>query len=130
MEEKERKTYMKDYMKKYRETHKEKGKRVSVTLTHQEYLQLKKSAKKEKQTPTKRLKELAFNSLNEKENIPINVQESFSQFVHILRGVGNNINQMARHSHTFKKIQDEGKVLDHLQLLEEKIKTFISTNRK
>jgi hypothetical protein len=130
MEEKERKTYMKDYMKKYRKTHKEKGKRVSVTLTHQEYLQLKKSAKEQKQTPTKRLKELAFYSLNEKESIPIDTQESFSQFVHILRGIGNNINQMARYSNTFKKIQDEGKVLHHLQLLEEKIKTFISTNGK
>jgi len=119
-----------EYMKEYRQKNKNVTKRVSVTLTNKEYLKLKKSAEEFGISPTKRLKSLAFEHLNNQNKYPFEVQKSLKELVHILRGVGNNINQIARYSNTVKRVWDEEKALKHLMFLEEQIQAFLNKKNK
>lgn len=113
------------YMRQYREQNQATTKRVSVTLTRDEYTQLKKNAQAHKTTPTKHLKDLAFASLDQQTHYPAETQASLKELVHILRGVGNNINQIARYSNTVKKAWNEDKALQHLIELEQHIQNFL-----
>jgi len=114
------------YMREYRQKNKSSNKRVNVTLSDKEYLALKKSAEECGISPTQRLKNLAFDHLNDQNNYPFEVQKSLGELVHILRGVGNNINQIARYSNTVKEAWDEEKALEHLIFLEQEIQKFLN----
>ena len=122
----DRKKYQREYMKKYRQEHKNPSKRVNVSLSKSEYFRLKKSAKEQKISPTKQLKNLAFIALDEQENYPVEIEKSLKELVHVLRGVGNNINQIARYSNTVKKAWNEDKALQHLIFLEQEIQKFLN----
>lgn len=126
--EKARKKAKREYMKDYRKCNPQTAKRVSVTLTKIEYEQLKKLADTHKITPTRQLKKLAFSGLKNQENYPQKVEKSLAELVHILRGVGNNINQLAHHSNTFESIVDNNKILQHLFHLENEVKDFLKNN--
>ena len=52
------------------------------------------------------LKNLAFEHLDNQNKYPFEVQKSLKELVHILRGVGNNINQIARYTNTAKRVWD------------------------
>jgi len=119
-----------EYMKKYRQKNKDITKRVNVTLTNKEYSELKKSAEKFGITPTKMLKNLAFEHLDNQNKYPFEVQKSLKELVHILRGVGNNINQIARYTNTAKRVWDEEKALKHLVFLEEQVQAFLNKKSK
>jgi glutathionyl-hydroquinone reductase len=113
-------------MKEYRKNNPQVTKRVSVTLSAEEYNLLKKQAESHNITPTKQLKKLAFSQLKNQENYPQEVRKSLHEFVHILRGVSNNINQLAHHSNTFETIVDQNKVFQQLFQLENEVKQFLS----
>lgn len=115
-----------DYLRKYRAKNKGKTKRVSVTLSLDEFQKLEAMAKVEKTKPTALLKKLAFSSLEKKADFPLDVSVDFGELVHILRGVANNINQMAKHSNTIKRVADESRLFSMLQLIEEENKKFLS----
>lgn len=115
-----------EYLKQYRADTHGKTKRVSVSLSLAEFKTLKKMADVEKKKPTALLKELAFSSLDHRANYPLDVSADLGDLVHILRGVGNNINQIARHANTFKKVVDENDVLLKLHIMEEEIKNFLN----
>jgi len=114
-----------EYLKKYREENKGKNKRVNVTLSLDEFKQLEKMAKAEKIKPTALLKKLAFSSIDKKLDFPLDVSVDFGDLVHILRGVANNINQMAKHSNTIKRVADESRLFSLLKAIEDENRKFL-----
>ena len=119
-----------EYLKKYREENKGKTKRISVTLSPDEFKQLEKMANTEKIKPTPLLKKLAFSSLEKKADFPLDVSADFGDLVHILRGVANNINQMAKHSNTIKRVADESRLFTLLKTIEDENKKFLEDKMK
>ncbi|HHH14307.1 MAG TPA: MobC family plasmid mobilization relaxosome protein [candidate division WWE3 bacterium] len=119
-----------EYLKKYREENKRKTKRVSVTLSLDEFKQLEQMAKVEKIKPTTLLKKLAFSSMNKKADFPLDVSADFGDLVHILRGVANNINQMAKHSNTIKRVADESRLFTLLKSIEDENRKFLESKMK
>lgn len=119
-----------EYLKKYREENKRKTKRVSVTLSLDEFKQLEQMAKVEKIKPTTLLKKLAFSSMNKKADFPLDVSADFGDLVHILRGVANNINQMAKHSNTIKRVADESRLFSLLKSIEDENRKFLESKMK
>lgn len=121
--------YMKDYMQEYRrnqtdDSKAENSKRINVTVTPQEYADLQKSAKANNRSLSGEVKSLAFIALYERDNYPLDVSASLSELTRVLRGIGNNINQIARHSNSFKRVTEEKEILLQLRYLEDSVKTF------
>ena len=87
-------------------------------------------AKVEKIKPTTLLKKLAFSSMNKKADFPLDVSADFGDLVHILRGVANNINQMAKHSNTIKRVADESRLFTLLKSIEDENRKFLESKMK
>ncbi len=115
---------MDEKRKKYLQEYQEKTKRVSITLTNSEYQLLEKESKKLGVKPTTFLKQNFLNSLENKKDISIDDKERLKEFVRVVRGIGNNINQMAKHSNIFYSILNKNKVFKNLEKLEKEVIKF------
>ncbi len=113
-----RKKYLKEYSKRV--------KRVSVTLTLKEYKILEREAKKHDLKPTTFLKKAFFSCLENKKLLSKVQEDELKEFVKIVRSIGNNINQMAKHSNIFRSILNRNRVLNQLEKLEKEVIDFIS----
>lgn len=106
---------------------KESGyRRVSVTLSGDEYKRMEIEAKKHKVTVTAHLKALALAHLDNEYLIPENMEKRMDELIAILRGVGNNLNQLARHSNEMKYFLDTQEVRLQLKRMDESIREFIT----
>ncbi len=119
----------KKYLKKYRQEYKKTHKKVTITLTNQEYKYFKALSKKEGIKQAELIRKLA---LSNSENIFISndLKESMDSFVFLIRNIANNINQIARHSNTIKKLVEENDLLMWLKKLEDSVKKYIKTQVK
>ncbi len=117
MDEK-RKKYLKEYSKKV--------KRVSVTLTLKEYKILEREAKKYNLRPTTFLKKAFFSCLENKKLLTKVQEDELKEFVRIIRSIGNNINQMAKHSNIFRAVLNRNRVFKQLEELEREVIDFIN----
>jgi len=115
---------MDEKRKKYIKEYQEKTKRVSITLTNSEYQLLEKESKKIGVKPTTFLKHNFLNSVENKKNISLEDKESLKEFVQVVRGIGNNINQMAKHSNIFYTVLNKKKVFKNLEELEKEVIKF------
>ena len=115
---------MDEKRKKYLKEYQEKTKRVSITLSFSEFQLLEKESKKAGMKPTTFLKQNFLNSLENKKNISLDDKESLKEFVHVIRGIGNNINQMAKHSNIFYTVLNKKKVFKNLEELEKEVIKF------
>lgn len=106
---------------------KESGyRRVSVTLSGDEYKRMETEAKKHEVTVTAHLKALALAHLDNEYLIPENMEKRMDELIAILRGVGNNLNQLARHSNEMKYFLDTQEVRLQLKRMDESIREFIT----
>jgi hypothetical protein len=116
-----------DYMQKLRQEHRVRGiRRVGVTLDAAEFARLSELAKKQGEAPTAYFKQLAFAHMDERYLVPTDVTERLNSLVAILRGIGNNLNQLARHSNEMRYFLDTESVRLQVKRLEEEIHTFIT----
>ncbi len=104
-----------------------KRKRVNSSLTKSEYKELKKSAEKAGMTATLFLKKACFAYMGNKYIVPSGTNRLLQEIIILLRKAGNNLNQIATKSNTFKKLSifDAKKAKGVLNNLEEQIKTKI-----
>ena len=58
--------------------------------------------------------------------MPPNIESRLDDLVAIMRGIGNNLNQLARHSNEMKYFLDTKEVALQLRRLEEEITRFVS----
>lgn len=80
---------------KYFEEYRKKTKRVNVTFTAREYEQLKKRAEKLNLTPTEYIKKSYLAYHKNTYLLPQNLEELFNNFLRQVRGIANNVNQIA-----------------------------------
>jgi Bacterial mobilisation protein (MobC) len=116
-----------DYMKSFRATQRAQGvRRVSVTLSSEEYERLIAHANKHEAPPTAHLKQLAFSYLDKTYLVPSDITARLQAVTAILRGIGNNLNQLARHSNEMKAFMDTNEVRLQLRRMEAEVKSFVT----
>jgi len=116
-----------EYMKAYRAEAREAGvRRVSATLTDAEHARLAKSAEAHDERITTHLKSLAMASLDRRYLVPPDTAQRLDELISILRGIGNNLNQLARHSNEMRYFLDTQEVRLQVRRMEESVKKFVT----
>jgi hypothetical protein len=118
------------YNKEYQAEYKDRAKRVSVTLTNAEYSDLAKRAKDEGIKPTALLKNMAIAYHQQAPIMPEMIRDELQELRFLIRNVANNINQIAHHSNTIKRLADENGLLLEIQKMETTINDFITQRMK
>jgi len=116
------------YQKEYWSNYKTKKKRVQprINLTESEYKLFHQLATDENTSVSKLIKNMAIAYEQESFLLPQSHLEQIQEFVHLVRNIANNINQIAHHSNSIKSVVNEGRIFEHLKSLEDEFKIFIS----
>lgn len=109
-------------MRAFREKQRREGvRRVNLTLSASEYAELEESAKRFGETVTRHAHTLLFGVLEKKSLPPPDLAEKLDAMIAIMRGIGNNINQLARHANQMRYFIETNEVHLQLRRLEEEI---------
>jgi len=115
------------YNASLREAAKASGvRRVSATLSPDEYRDLATSAAGFGERVTTHLKQCALAHIETRYLVPPDIETRLDDLVAILRGIGNNLNQLARHSNEMRYFLDTKEVQLQLRRMEEEIRAFVS----
>lgn len=115
------------YNQALRETARASGvRRVSATLSPVEYTQLAASASAAGERVTSHLKTCAFAHLEARYLVPPDIEARLDDLVAIVRGIGNNINQLARHSNEMRAFLETKDVRDDLRRMEAAVRDFVT----
>jgi len=116
-----------EYMKAYRADARNAGvRRVSATLNEAEYAQLADSAKAHRERITTHLKTQALANLERRYLVPPDTNERLDTLIAIMRGIGNNLNQLARHSNEMRYFLDTEEVRLQVKRMEDAVRQFVS----
>lgn len=115
----------KDYHRKYWETYKKRTKQISLTLSVDEYKMWKQAAAKQgRKSVGQQIKAEAL-AYRQQEHLPeLDTQHYLTDLIRILRGIGNNLNQLAHQSNSFKRMIGEREAIDMLRELEKTAEGF------
>lgn len=116
------------YQKEYWSTYKTQKKRIQprINLTGPEFKLFHQLATDESISISKLIKNMAIAYQQESFLLPKSHLEKIEEFVHLVRNIANNINQIAHHSNSIKSVVNEGRIFEHLKSLEDEFKIFIS----
>lgn len=116
-----------EYMKAYRADARKAGvRRVSATMNEAEYAQLADSAKAHHERITTHLKTQALANLERRYLVPPDTNERLDTLIAIMRGIGNNLNQLARHSNEMRYFLDAEEVRLQVKRMEEAVRQFVT----
>lgn len=115
------KTYIKEYQKSY---YREK-KRFTVTVSKSEYAKLEKLSKKEGKKPSALFKEFALRQMDESYYIPLRIESKLAEFVRSIRGIANNINQIAHNTNISSAYFSTEDFFSVLKSLEDRVVNFV-----
>ena len=120
------------YYRAYYQEYKHRTKRVKCTLTRSEYMEMARHANKAGMKLTPFIKKAAMAYVRQEYIVPENQAEDLRKLVLLLRGIGNNLNQLAARSNTFKNttMLDLMKAKKNLHNLETIIKKFVRNPTK
>lgn len=116
----------KEQQKQVKQQRKLTHRRVEIELIIAQYKAFEKTAKKEKVTPNKLIKNMAIAYHDTKYFMPTELKESLNQLSWLIRNIADNVNQIAHRANLFKDI-DEKAVFQHLADLDKEIKAFIQS---
>lgn len=116
----------KDYMRSYRSAYKARVRRVSLTLTKEEHARAERLAAGEGQPVSAFLKRCAFERIGKRADPPKELVDRLDGLISQVRGIANNVNQMARHSNRLKAGVEDAEVMLKLRRLEELLREFVS----
>lgn len=120
-----------EYMKEFRERQRDDGfRRVNVTLNAEEFERINVGAKEQGTRITSYLKECAFAHLDTRYIVPKDLEDRLDTVVGILRGIGNNLNQLARHSNEMHYFLDTDDVRLKLRRMEDAIRELVAEPEK
>ena len=108
-----------EYLREYKKVHPPVGKRVNITLCEEEYQRVSEEARLRGETAALCVRRLTMFALDNRPRLSREDEDKADAFVHVVRGIANNLNQMARYSHTMRGMLDEREVGYQLQYLED-----------
>ena len=98
--------------------------RVSATLSADEYAALKASAARNDERVTTHLKRCALAYVESRYLVPPDIEARLDDFVAVMRGIGNNINQLARHSNEVRLFLETSNLYVELKRMEDEVTRF------
>lgn len=109
----------KAYHRTYWQEYKKRTRQVSVTLSVEEYKLLKDAASRQGRRSVGQQLRAEAQAYREQRHLPeIDTQNYLTELIRILRGIGNNLNQIAKHSNTIQQAVGDQQVIQMLQTLE------------
>lgn len=115
-----------EYHRQYWKNYKKKTRQISLTVSVQEYKMWKDAAERQgRRSVGQQIKAEAL-AYREQEHLPeLDTQNYLAELIRILRGIGNNINQIAHHSNAFGRVMKERDAIANLKKLEQVADGFI-----
>jgi Bacterial mobilisation protein (MobC) len=114
------------YMAAFRARQRKEGvHRVSVILDAREYARLSASAKAAGDKLSPHLKTLALAYSHKQYLVPPDLDETLKSLLAVVRGIGTNINQMARHSNEVRAVLEQNDMFLELKRLNDAMRDFI-----
>lgn len=115
----------------YKAAHRAKQKaagvtRMTITLTAAEADRLKASAKRHRARPTSHLKACALSGMDARYLVPPDTKERLDALLAVMRGIGNNLNQLARYSNEMRYFLDTEEVRLNLKRMDEEVRRFVA----
>jgi hypothetical protein len=121
-------TDRKTYNQRIREEQKVRGfRRVSVTLSPAELERFEVSAACHQTRVTSHLKACALAHLDAKYLVPPDLAERLDELLAVMRGIGNNLNQLARYSNEMRYFLDTEEVRLNLKRMDEEVRRFVTS---
>ena len=120
--ESKRKQYLEEYMKIYRANHRE----VKVTFNTLDYDVIKKIASKQGLRLASFIRQATHAQARYLYLFPQDLEEEIKAAVRNMRGIGNNINQVARYVNTeqYSSIADMEVIFNFLKKMEDEVKSI------
>ncbi len=87
-----------------RDEYRKLTKRLDCTLTHEQFRQIKKEARKAGMPPTTFFRKAALAYIDQTYLVPRQVENPLAITVSLLRNMANNLNQIAKYTNTFQKL--------------------------
>ncbi len=116
-----RAAYKKAHWQAYTKTHK----RVYGTLTKDEYRTIKVRADQENRSVWEQIWQESCHYREQEKLLSQAEAKQLDELYFILRNIGNNINQVAKHSNTFSRLVQDRRILKQLENLESTVDAFI-----
>lgn len=113
------------YMRSYRSDYKTRVRRVALTFTREEFSRAKKAADSEGVAVSAFVKRSAFERMDGIRPPPKELADRLDALASQIRGIANNVNQMARHSNRLKAGVEDAEVMLKLRYLEELLRRFV-----
>jgi len=108
----------KEYRQQYRKQYWKQNKQVSFVISSEDYAHILQRAKRYGNTVGQQLWQES-QAYQKGEYLPPNtVEERLDVIIRILRGIGNNINQIAHHSNRFRRLVMQKQIFESLENLE------------
>ena len=121
----------KAYMQAFRERQKQAGHtRATVNLSPEEYRRLVASAEGHGEKIASHIKSLALAKLDDAYLVPPDINERMDALLAVMRGIGNNLNQLARHSNEMRAFMETREVQLQLRRLDDELRQFLTEPRK
>lgn len=116
-----------DYQKTYREKYKDQAKRVNLTFSMAEFRSILRGANSSGIAVAAYAKRCALEAHHHKSaSIPEEVLEQLEDLRRMVRIMGNNLNQMAKHSNRVGEVLDATEPFVYIQSLEAELKRTIA----
>jgi len=116
------------YDKEYYQANKGKKKRVTLRYTPAEYKQIETLSSALDLTPAVLIKRLSLATINTEQFLSAESEDQLQSVSFLIRNIANNVNQMAKHSNTLKRVVDENHLLAELRQLETIVRDYVSGN--
>ncbi|MBF0264123.1 MAG: hypothetical protein HQL46_02545 [Gammaproteobacteria bacterium] len=119
-----------DYQKNYRKQYAKSHRRISISVSNDEYKAFSHLANKEKTKVTTLIKDFAFAGLSGNLAVPKDLKKELQELKFLIRNIANNVNQAAHYSHTIRALADENGLLNQIKQLEETVQDFVQEKMK
>lgn len=112
------------YMKDYRQSYKTRAKIIKVALNKDLHAVLSARAEAEGLTPTSLVRELVASGLAGDPRVPAAVADELKTLQRLVRSIANNLNQLAHHANTVRRVIDVPSVFAELKRLDTAVRAY------
>lgn len=111
-------------MKDYRIAYKSRAKIIKVALSNDLHAVLSQRAEAEGLTPTSLVRELVASGLSGDPRVPAVVAGELKNLERLVRSIANNLNQLAHHANTVRRVVDVQSIFQELKRLDTAVRAY------